>query len=84
MKEQKLRYQERDQVVENMFKSGLFKRGEDGSIVAVNDVRERDNLSLTYQSDQEVQHYSKKKAQQDETMNNEQKKLPSVRRGGKK
>ena len=47
MKEQKLRYEERDEVVENMFKSGLFKRGEDGSIVAVNDVRERDNLSLT-------------------------------------
>ena len=54
-----------------MFKSGLFKRGEDGSIVAINDVRERDTLSQAYQSDQEVQHYSKKKSQQDESMSNE-------------
>ena len=46
-------------LVEDMFKNGLFKRGDDGSIVAVNDMKERDNLSVTYKPEVEVQHYSK-------------------------
>ena len=84
LKEQKLRYEERDSLVEDMFKNGLFKREEDGSIAAVNDLKERDQLSQVYKPDKEVQHYSKKKSLMDESMNNEQKKQPANRRGGKK
>ena len=67
-KEQKLRYEERDLLVEDMFKSGLFKREEDGSIAAVNDLKERDHLSNFYKPENEAQHYSKKKSLMDESM----------------